>query len=143
LQISNMLRSVVVKGHGKRGDVPGYLVVGKTGTAQVASVEKKGYAEGQHIGSFAGFAPLNNPRFTILVRINNPQTVEWAESSAAPVFGELMKFLLDYYNIEPTEEYTQASVEAFNATHKLRENLIKKEQEAEKLKNEQAEKANN
>jgi cell division protein FtsI/penicillin-binding protein 2 len=143
LQISGMLRSVVVKGHGKRGDVPGYLVAGKTGTAQVASMEKKGYAEGQHIGSFAGFAPMNNPRFTILVRINNPQMVEWAESSAAPVFGELMKFLLDYYNIEPTEEYTQASVDVFNATHKLRENLIKKEQAEEKLKNEQAQKTHN
>lgn len=143
LQISQMLRSVVVKGHGKRGDVPGYLVAGKTGTAQVASTEKKGYAEGRHIGSFAGFAPMNNPRFTILVKINNPQTVEWAESSAAPVFGELMKFLLDYYKIEPTEEYTQASVDAFNATHKLRENLIKKEQEAEKLKNEQTPEDNN
>jgi cell division protein FtsI/penicillin-binding protein 2 len=143
LQISQMLRSVVVKGHGKRADVPGYLVAGKTGTAQVASSVKKGYADNQHIGSFAGFAPMNNPRFTILVRVNNPQTVDWAESSAAPVFGELMKFLLDYYNIEPTEEYTQASVDAFNATHKLRENLIKKEQEAEKLKNEQAKKSNN
>jgi len=143
LQISQMLRSVVVKGHGKRADVPGYLVVGKTGTAQVANTEKKGYAEGQHIGSFAGFAPMNNPRFTILVRINNPQAVEWAESSAAPVFGELMKFLLDYYKIEPTEEYTQASMDAFNATHKLRENLIKKEQEAEKLKNEQTQETHN
>lgn len=142
LQISQMLRSVVVKGHGKRADVPGYLVVGKTGTAQVASTEKKGYVEGQHIGSFAGFAPLNNPRFTILVRINNPQAVEWAESSAAPIFGELMKFLLDYYKVEPTEEYTQASVDAFNATHKLRENLIKKEQATEKLKNEQVKKNN-
>lgn len=56
LQISQMLRSVVVKGHGKRADVPGYLVAGKTGTAQVASGEKKGYADNQHIGSFAGFA---------------------------------------------------------------------------------------
>ena len=54
-----------------------------------------------------------------------------------------MKFLLDYYKIEPTEEYTQKSVDAFNATHKLRENLIKKGQEAEKLKNEQAQKTNN
>jgi cell division protein FtsI (penicillin-binding protein 3)/stage V sporulation protein D (sporulation-specific penicillin-binding protein) len=143
LQISQMLRSVVVNGHGKRADVPGYLIAGKTGTAQVASLEKKGYTEGKHIGSFAGFAPMNNPRFTILVRINNPQTVEWAESSAAPAFGELMKFLLDYYKIEPTEEYTQAQVDAFNATHKLRENLIKKEQEAEKLKNEQAQKTDN
>jgi hypothetical protein len=43
--------------------------------------------------------------------------VEWAESSAAPTFGEMAKFLLDYYNIEPTEEYTQKDVDVFNATH--------------------------
>lgn len=141
LQISQMLRSVVVKGHGKRANVPGYLVAGKTGTAQVASTKKKGYEEGEHVGSFVGFAPMNNPRFTILVKIKNPQTVEWAESSAAPAFGELMKFLLDYYNIEPTEEYTQAEIDQFNATHKLRENLLKKEKEENERQKQEQEKS--
>lgn len=133
--ISKMLVSVVEKGHGKRAGVPGYLVGGKTGTAQVASQEKKGYEEGKNIGSFGGFAPADNPKFTIVVRINNPKTVEWAESSAAPAFGELMKFLLEYYNTEPTEEYTQKELDEFNATHNLKEFLAQKEkEEAEKKK---------
>jgi len=123
--LAQMLRSVVTNGHGKRADVPGYLVAGKTGTAQVASSDSRGYAEGINIGSFAGFAPLNDPRFTILVRVDNPRSVDWAESSAAPACGELMKFLLDYYNIEPTEQYTQAVLDKFNATHNLSDFFIK------------------
>ncbi|HRY82258.1 MAG TPA: penicillin-binding protein 2 [Candidatus Moranbacteria bacterium] len=128
-QISQILESVVVNGHGKRAGVPGYKVGGKTGTAQIASREKKGYEEGKNIGSFAGFAPLDNPQFTILVRMDNPKAVEWAESSAAPTFGELMKFLLDYKNIKPTEKYTEKDLNIFRQTHNLNEFYINSEKE--------------
>lgn len=104
-QVGKMLRSVVVKGHGKRADVPGYLVGGKTGTAQVAKAGAKGYEDGLTIGSFAGFAPIDDPEFAVLVKINNPKDVQWAESTAAPAFGRVMQFLLEYYKIKPTEEY--------------------------------------
>lgn len=102
--IGTMLRSVVVNGHGKRADVPGYLVVGKTGTAQVAKSDAKGYQDGASIGSFVGYAPLDDPRFVVLVKLDNPKKVEWAESSAAPTFSQIMKFLLEYAKIKPTEE---------------------------------------
>ncbi len=102
-QISKMLRSVVVEGHGKRADVPGYLVGGKTGTAQIAKSGSKGYEEGMNIGSFAGYAPIDDPKFVVLVKIVNPRDVQWAESSAAPAFGQVMKFLLKYYKVSPTE----------------------------------------
>lgn len=131
-EVSQMLLSVVVNGHGKRAAVPGYLVGGKTGTAQVAKSSAKGYEEGKTIGSFAGFAPVDNPRFTVLVRMDDPKNVEWAESSAAPTFGELMKFLLEYANIEPTEEYTQKDLDAFYATHTLSADFIKKEEDNKK-----------
>jgi cell division protein FtsI/penicillin-binding protein 2 len=103
-ETAKMLRSVVVNGHGKRADVPGYLVCGKTGTAQVSVQGEKGYAEGMNIGSFAGFAPLNDPQFTMVVKIVNPRDIEWAESSAAPTFGKVMKFLLEYNKVKPTED---------------------------------------
>jgi len=103
-QISWMLRSVVTNGHGKRADVPGYLVGGKTGTAQVAKSDTKGYEEGMNIGSFAGYAPTNDAQFVVLVKIVNPKGVQWAESSAAPTFGKIMKFLLEYYKVKPTED---------------------------------------
>ena len=102
--MGQMLRSVVVNGHGKRADVPGYLVGGKTGTAQVAKSGSKGYEEGLSIGSFVGYAPLNDPQFVVMVKLDNPKNVEWAESSAAPTFGQIMKFLLEYAKIKPTEE---------------------------------------
>lgn len=101
-EVGKMLRSVVVNGHGKRADVPGYLVVGKTGTAQVAK-PGGGYEDDTSIGSFAGYAPLNDPRFVVLVKIDHPRDVEWAESSAAPTFGRMMKFLLEYAHVPPTE----------------------------------------
>lgn len=105
-QIGQMLRNVVVNGHGKRANVPGYLVVGKTGTAQVAKIGEKGYEDGLTIGSFAGYAPLNDPQFAIIVKFDNPKEVIWAESSAAPTFGKIMQFLLNYKRIQPTEATT-------------------------------------
>jgi cell division protein FtsI/penicillin-binding protein 2 len=98
-----MLKSVVRNGHGKRADVPGYSVAGKTGTAQVAKTGSKGYEEGISIGSFVGYAPIEEPRFAVLVKLDNPKNVEWAESSAAPTFGQIMKFLLEYAKVKPTE----------------------------------------
>lgn len=141
-QISQMLESVVENGHGKRAGVPGYKVAGKTGTAQVASETQRGYEEGSSIGTFVGFAPVENPQFSILVRLDNPKNVEWAESSAAPVFGELMKFLLSYRNIEPTEEYTQKDLDDFEKFHNLKKFFAefekeKKEKEIKKEENNQ------
>lgn len=101
--MGDMLRSVVINGHGKRADVPGYLVGGKTGTAQIAKADQKGYDENSSIGSFVGYAPINDPRFAISVKFDRPKNVEWAESSAAPVFGKMMRFLLEYYQVQPTE----------------------------------------
>ncbi|KKP84812.1 MAG: Peptidoglycan glycosyltransferase [Candidatus Moranbacteria bacterium GW2011_GWF2_35_54] len=102
-QMKEMLESVVVNGHGKRAAVSGYRVGGKTGTAQVAKQGGGGYEESITIGSFTGIAPLDNPRFAVIVKIDNPKDVQWAESSAAPTCGEVLKFLLNYYNVEPTE----------------------------------------
>lgn len=99
--LSAMLVNVVEYGHGKRAGVPGYYVAGKTGTAQVPLPNGGGYAVGKNIGSFAGFAPVDKPKFVMLVRINEPQDVAFAESSAAPLFGELAKYLLNYYRIAP------------------------------------------
>lgn len=101
--VKDMLVSVVVNGHGKRAAVPGFKVAGKTGTAQVAKTDGTGYDENIHVGSFAGFAPADNPRFAMLVRFNNPKTVKFAESSAAPVFGQIANYLLNYYYMLPAQ----------------------------------------
>jgi cell division protein FtsI/penicillin-binding protein 2 len=97
-----MLVSVVENGHGKRAKVPGYWIAGKTGTAQIA--QNGGYSETAFNGSFAGFGPVENPKFAMVVKIENPKSdnILFAESTAAPLFGQIAKFLLEYYRIAPT-----------------------------------------
>jgi cell division protein FtsI/penicillin-binding protein 2 len=99
-----MLVSVVEKGHGKKAKVEGFSVAGKTGTAQVVLPGEKGYDEHKTIGTFVGFAPAYNPKFVALVRIDNPSTVQFAESTAAPAFGEIMRYLLDRFDVPPDRE---------------------------------------
>lgn len=98
--LSAMLVAVVENGHGKRAGVPGYFVAGKTGTAEIPNPEG-GYAVGRNIGTFVGFAPVESPKFVMVVKITEPKDVVFAESSAAPVFGEVAKFLLQYYQVPP------------------------------------------
>jgi stage V sporulation protein D (sporulation-specific penicillin-binding protein) len=100
--VAAMLVNVVENGHGKRAGVKGYYVAGKTGTAQVARKDGRGYEENNNIGSFAGFAPVDDPRFVMLVRVNHPRTVSFAESTAAPAFGTMAQFLLQYYGVPPS-----------------------------------------
>jgi len=129
LDLARMMVSVVQNGHGKKAGVPGYLVAGKTGTAQIPKKEGGGYEDNAHVGSFAGFAPAYDPRFTMLVKLDNPKNVEWAESSAAPTFGEMAKFMLDYFGVEPTEEYSQKDIDLFNVTHDVSIYQAQKEEE--------------
>lgn len=102
-KVIDMMVSVVVNGHGKKAAVPGYKVAGKTGTAQVPK-PGGGYYEDRHIGSFVGFAPAGDPKFAMLVRLDNPKNVDWAESSAAPTFGEIAAWILNYLNVAKTEQ---------------------------------------
>jgi cell division protein FtsI/penicillin-binding protein 2 len=100
--ISGMLVDVVENGHGKKAGVKGYYIGGKTGTAQVA--ENGAYVQNDNIGSFLGYGPIEDPKFVMLVTINHPRDVAFAESSAAPAFGEIAQFILNYYDIPPTRK---------------------------------------
>ncbi len=101
--ISAMMVGVVERGHGQKAGVTGYHIAGKTGTAQIPS-PAGGYLEGfgSTIGTFVGFGPVENPKFVMVTRIDRPKDVVFAESSAAPLFGQIAKFLLDYWHVPPT-----------------------------------------
>jgi cell division protein FtsI/penicillin-binding protein 2 len=102
-KIGAMLVAVVEYGHGKRAQVPGYYIAGKTGTAQIA--QNGEYSETAFNGSFAGYGPLSDPVFAMVVKVENPKHgVIYAESTAAPIFGEIADFLLDYYAVAPERE---------------------------------------
>jgi len=102
-KLTAMLVSVVENGYSKAAKIPGYYVAGKTGTAQVSysalGINQKGYSD-KTWQSFVGFAPAFNPQFLILVKLNNP-AAKTAEYSALPIFQELAKYIIDYYQIPP------------------------------------------
>lgn len=100
--VGAMLVNVVKNGHGKRAGVPGYYIAGKTGTAQVPRTDGPGYQDDVTIGTFAGFGPVEDPAFVMAVRIDRPRDVQFAESSAAPLFGNLAAFILHYLDVPPT-----------------------------------------
>mgnify|MGYP001582741619 CR=1 FL=1 len=100
--VSAMMVSVVENGGGRRAKVPGYLVAGKTGTAQMSN-PKGGYYDDRTIQSFVGFAPANSPKFSILIRLDNPKQSDAASSCAAPIFGKLAKYIIDLKQIPSTE----------------------------------------
>lgn len=99
LLVSGMMVNVVDGGHAKLAAIPGYYVAGKTGTAQVADREHGGYSKDRTIHSFVGFTPVENPKFVMLVKLDNPKNVEYSASSAAPLFREIAEFILNYYQI--------------------------------------------
>lgn len=105
-QVSAMMVSVIENGYSKSAGIPGYYVAGKTGTAQVSyaalGVKKSGYSD-KTWQSFIGFAPAFDPKFIILVKLDNPKT-KTAEYSAAPIFQALAKSILDYYQIPSDHE---------------------------------------
>ena len=81
--------------------VPGYRVAGKTGTAQRVGPECGCY-DGTFTVSFGGFAPADDPRFTIYVAIHNPRNGGGGGSVAGPVFSQLMGFTLHRYGVAPS-----------------------------------------
>lgn len=88
-QVRYALEHVVAKGTGKGAFVDGYRVGGKTGTAQKAVGGR--YLENNHIVSFIGFAPADDPQIVIYVAIDNPkETVQFGGVVAAPIVGKII-----------------------------------------------------
>ncbi len=98
---NELLEQTVIRGHAKKAGFPGYKVAGKTGTAQVVGDDGH-YEVDQNIGSLAGYFPSNDPKFAMVVKLDRPKAVEFAESSAAPTFGDIGQFLAHYAKIAPT-----------------------------------------
>lgn len=105
-QITAMMISVVENGFGRGARIPGYYIAGKTGTAQVSwssmGIDKEGYSD-ETWQSFVGFFPALDPEFLILIKLDNPET-RTAEYSAMPIFKELAKYIIYYYQIPPDYE---------------------------------------
>lgn len=109
-----ILTGVVDQGTGVEAQIPGYLVAGKTGTAQ-KPLPTGGYGGG-YVGSFAGFAPANDPQIVVLVVLDNPSPI-WGGASAAPTFRTIMEFALRRLGASPTgnAEHAAKAIEAEKA----------------------------
>jgi len=99
--IKKMLISTVENAEAKWDRPKGFLIGGKTGTAQVPI--KGIYDASKTIASFIGFAPANNPRFLTFVILYEPQSSQWGSETAAPLFFEITKDLIVYYGISPSQ----------------------------------------
>ena len=106
--MAQMLYQTVEGGHSWRAKVPGFKIGAKTGTAQIpipgGGYEQNDSGLGIFIHSLEGFAPVDDPQFVMLVKLDKPKTNKYAENTAAPLFGEISNFLLNYhYRLTPTE----------------------------------------
>lgn len=99
-----MMVSTVEKGYGKKAKVKGYLIAGKTGTAQIPDPEKGGYLSDRTIHSFGAFAPAFEPRFLIFLKMDHPKGIRFAADSLAPSAGEMARYLFSYFGIASTED---------------------------------------
>jgi cell division protein FtsI (penicillin-binding protein 3) len=100
--LREMLEGVLAPGGtASEVSVPGYVLAGKTGTAQ--KVVDGTYSESQYVASFVGFAPAADPKLLVSVIVDDPQGDIYGGSVAAPAFGQIAEFALPYLGIAPTE----------------------------------------
>ena len=99
-KVLSMMTSVVAEGTGKNARVKGYNVGGKTGTSE------DGVNTGKYVTSFIGVAPTDDPQICILVTLYNPtgESGHQGGTVAAPVAGKILNEVIDYLELEPTEE---------------------------------------
>jgi len=95
--VGGMMVSVIDSGQAGSAAVEGYYIAGKTGTAQIA--DRGGYSEETN-HSFIGFGPVDDPKFVMIIKFEKPQR-RFSVSTAAPTFGKIAKFILDYYQVPP------------------------------------------
>ncbi|MCC6453487.1 MAG: penicillin-binding protein 2 [Caldilineaceae bacterium] len=97
------MMTAVVDSNGSLSGVPGYSVAGKSGTAQIPSPE--GYVQRETIVSYVGFAPANDPKFVLLVKMDrpDPEINVWAGQTAGPVFSRISQRLLDHFSVPPDD----------------------------------------
>lgn len=101
--IVDILEKEVSEGGGNKAMVEGYHFGGKTGTAQKLNTEYGGYLDGHYIASFIGFGPVEDPKFVVLVTIDDPSNGSiYGGQIAAPVFKDIMSQLVRYYQISPS-----------------------------------------
>ncbi len=108
-RMRRVMTKVVEEGTGKAAAIPGRLVAGKTGTAQKPTPEA-GFRSGLYIGSFAGFAPADDPRLAVIVVIDEPRNGHYGGVVAAPAFRAICERALMYLRVPPSGAASRINV---------------------------------
>ncbi|MDQ0088410.1 stage V sporulation protein D (sporulation-specific penicillin-binding protein) [Paenibacillus anaericanus] len=95
--VRSALESVVANGTGGNAFIDGYRVGGKTGTAQ--KVINGRYSSNEHIVSFIGFAPADDPQIVVYTAIDNPQGIQFGGVVAAPIVRNILADALEYMKV--------------------------------------------
>jgi len=103
--VREALESVVAKGTGRNAFIEGYRVGGKTGTAQ--KVINGRYSPTEHIVSFIGFAPADDPQIVIYTAVDNPKGLQFGGLIAAPIVQNIMEDSLRYLGVPPRKEQVE------------------------------------
>lgn len=111
-QLRGYLEKVISEGGGKNAFIEGYHIAGKTGTAQKPNPNGGGYETGKYVASFAGMAPANDPKITIMISIDEPDPSNYyAGQIATPVAKQLFSDIFNYLNIKtdaPADDVTKS-----------------------------------
>ncbi len=119
-QVWGLMRMVVEKGTGKTADVPGYLVGGKTGSAEKPA--GKAYRKSALISSFVGAFPMNDPRYVVVVVVDEPHGTKQSHGYAtggwvaAPTVGRIVARMATLLGIKPQGDKDPAQRELLLVT---------------------------
>jgi stage V sporulation protein D (sporulation-specific penicillin-binding protein) len=113
-KVRDALESVVAQGTGGKAFVDSYRIGGKTGTAQKA--ENGRYLENNHIVSFIGFAPADDPQLVVYVAVDNPKgVVQFGGQVTAPIVGNIMRDSLSALKVPPRKNQIEKKKTLFEA----------------------------
>ena len=98
-QMKQMLQGVVLHGTGRKAILEGYSSAGKTGTAQKVEPGTGAYSKTKYVASFAGFAPINDPKISVAVILDSAVGLHQGGQIAAPVFQRIAQQVLAYLHV--------------------------------------------
>ena len=98
-EMRSMMQKVVLEGTGRKAILEGYSSAGKTGTAQKVDPATGVYSKTKYIGSFAGFAPVNNPQIVVAVILDSAVGLHQGGQVSAPVFQRISQQVLEYMHV--------------------------------------------
>jgi stage V sporulation protein D (sporulation-specific penicillin-binding protein) len=130
--VRSALESVVARGSGRKAFVDGYRVGGKTGTAQKVGPNGT-YLKNNHIVSFIGFAPADDPKIVVYLAVDNPKGIQFGGVVAAPIVGNIIGDSLRYMKIPKRKNQIQPEENPLYDTIVATPNFIG--QDIEKIKN--------